>query len=84
VLDIPGFSEFNLVPFLDMAITKQESDSLDGDDLFLGGGADLVVFPHFLRGFQGRISVGVNLRDLPSSFSDFGSYEISITETLSF
>lgn len=84
VLDIPKFSEFNLVPFIDGALAVQEDDTLDGDNLFLGGGMDLLMFPHFLRGFQARVSFGVNLRDLPSSFSDFGSYEISITETLSF
>lgn len=84
VLDIPKFSEFNLVPFVDGAVAIQEDDSLDSDNLFLGGGMDLLMFPHFLRGFQARVSFGVNLRDLPSSFSDFGSYEISITETLSF
>jgi len=84
VLDIPKFSEFDLVPFIDAAVAVQEDDTLGSDNLFLGGGMDLLMFPHFLRGFQARVSFGVNLRDLPSSFSDFGSYEISITETLAF
>ncbi len=84
VLDIAKFSEFNLVPFLDTALTFQEDDSLGEDNFFMGAGMDLVVFPHFLRGFQGRISFGVDLRDLPSSISDFGSYELAITETLAF
>lgn len=84
VLDIPKFSEFNLVPFFDTALTIKDDNSLGEDTFFMGAGMDLVVFPHFLRGFQGRISFGVDLRDLPSSISDFGSYELAITETLAF
>ncbi|MFP4302446.1 MAG: hypothetical protein ACLFPW_05460 [Spirochaetaceae bacterium] len=84
VLDIPRFSEFNLNPFLDTALAFQEDDTLGEDNFFVGAGVDLVLFPHFLRGFQGRISFGVDLRDLPSSISDFGSYELAITETLAF
>jgi hypothetical protein len=84
IIDIPKFSEFNLVPFLDAAVALQEDDRLSEDNLFLGAGMDLLMFPHFLRGFQARISFGVDLRDLPSSISDFGSYELAITETLAF
>ena len=84
VVDIPKFSEFNLVPFLDAAVALQEDDNLGEDNLFLGAGMDLLMFPHFLRGFQARISFGVDLRDPPSSISDFGSYELSISETLAF
>lgn len=84
VIDIPAFAEFNVSPFLDSAVAVQEDDSLGSDNLFFGAGIDLTMFPHFLRGFQGRASFGVDLRDPPQNILDFGSYEFSITETLEF
>ncbi|MFW6214333.1 MAG: POTRA domain-containing protein [Alkalispirochaetaceae bacterium] len=84
VLDIPRFSEFNLIPFLDAAVAVPEGETPSEDGLFLGAGVDLVFFPYFLRGFQGRISVGFDVRDPPESIADFGSYELAITESLAF
>jgi hypothetical protein len=83
-MHFPRFAEFQLIPFLDMALAKKEERTLEWDDLSIGMGFDIVVFPDFLRGFQGRMSFGVDLRDPPGSAGDFASVEFEIVETLHF
>ena len=84
LLDAERFAEIQIVPFVDAAVTRKRASALGQDDLALGVGFDLVTFPAFLRGFEARVSVGVDLRDLPRGVFDLGAYEIVVTETLQF
>jgi hypothetical protein len=76
--------DIQLVPFVDAAVARKEDASLSWDDMAVGFGADLVLFPDFIRGFEARLSLGVDARDV--FFGDGGSpaVEFSITESLQF
>jgi hypothetical protein len=74
--------DIQVVPFVDAALARKDGRPVDWDDLAVGFGADLVLFPDFMRGFQGRLSLGLDARELivgrPSQFI----LEFSISETL--
>ncbi|MFO8042100.1 MAG: hypothetical protein R6U25_02760 [Alkalispirochaeta sp.] len=81
-IDWTQVMDIQVVPFVDFAVARKQGQSLDADDLSVGFGTDLVLFPDFMRGFQGRLSFGLDARELivgrPSQFL----LEFSITETL--
>jgi hypothetical protein len=76
--------DIQLVPFVDAAVARKEDVPLSWEDVAVGFGSDLVLFPDFIRGFEARLSFGVDARDV--FFGDGGSpaMEFSITESLQF
>ncbi len=77
LLDLRSVAELHFSPFLDAAVVKKEHQRLDSDDISAGVGFDITVFPDFIRGFQGRLSFGIDARH-PSSM------ELVIVETLAY
>ena len=77
-------TDIQVVPFVDVAAARKEATPLTWDDMAVGLGTDVVVFPDFIRGFEARISVGVDGRDL--FFGDGGAvgFEFYLTESLQF
>ncbi|MEX2443298.1 MAG: hypothetical protein WD492_06825 [Alkalispirochaeta sp.] len=75
-------ADIQIIPFVDIAVARKEGTAINSDDVAVGFGADLVVFPVFMRGFQGRLSFGLDAREFvvgrPSRFL----LEFSVTETL--
>ncbi len=78
-LDIPRVLDLLVNPFFDAALPRKEGEPLTGDDVSAGTGFDFVLFPDFIRGFQGRLSIGTDLRDPGAA-----NVEFFIVETLSF
>lgn len=74
--------DIQVVPFVDVAVARKQGQSLDTDDLSVGFGADVVLFPDFMRGFQGRLSFGWDARELIVGRPSQLVLEFSITETL--
>lgn len=83
-IDWKQVTDIQVVPFVDMAVARKEGRSIDGDDLSVGFGADVVVFPDFMRGFQGRVSLGLDARELIVGRPSQLLVEFAITETLQF
>ena len=76
--------DVQLVPFVDGALALKQSRSVSWDDLFVGVGTDLIVFPDFVRGFEARLSVGIDARDLLFGGDGVPTVEFFVTESLQF
>ncbi len=81
-IDWESVTDIQIVPFVDLVVARKEDRALQGDDVAVGFGADLIFFPDFMRGFQGRLSFGLDARELFGGGSSRALLEFSITETL--
>lgn len=81
-LDIRRVLELQVVPFVDVALARKQGRAVGGDDLFMGFGADLLLFPDFLRGFEARGSFGFDVRDLAEGRGP--TLEFLVTNALQF
>lgn len=82
-LNIERFAQFHLVPFLDAAVVRKEGRRLTGDDVAVGIGFDVLAFPDFIRGFEARMSLGWDVREVFSGGGGIAA-EFFLTESLQF
>ena len=81
-IDWERVTDIQVVPFVDVVVARKQDRGLQGDDVAVGFGADLILFPDFMRGFQGRLSFGLDARELFGGRGSQALLEFSITETL--
>lgn len=81
-IDWERVTDIHIVPFVDVAVARKVDRAIGADDVSVGLGADLIAFPDFTRGFQGRLSFGLDARELFVGRPPRAVLEFSITETL--
>ena len=84
IVDWRRVTDIQLVPFVDTVVVRKAGWALNWDDAFVGFGADLLVFSGFLRGFEARLSFGIDARAAARDEESLTFFDFFVTELLQF